>query len=359
MQTVMMGFDFGNSESAGVLFDTAGHLHSLTIPSVSAAGTLKALEQGREASGLHDSPYRLPEDAYVLTCGNTEYYIGNLALTQSSDPHETRGDINRYWSESALHLLLTLAGSLVFDREFALHVVTGLPAETYNATNRRKVKEALEGSHTFWLNGQQHLAHVTVAKIVQEGASGIVLYGTKEPLKQAVIDIGGRTTDIFVARGQEPIPSLCRGLDKGVEYAGDLLSAHVQSVYGRQLTLHERRGVLRAHVAHEGYPPVVVSGSLIPDYELAAWTEDALRTTGRLICTFVSKVLKSNEQGGVGTDLASCALIGGGAHYFLSDIQALIPFAGVREKPEYANALAYAYFARRIVSQQGATRASA
>lgn len=345
------GFDYGNSDAAGTIYEYDGQSRSLAIPSVTAEGTLSGLEHIRSASGTRDGA--LGEQDYVLEYKNSELYVGHLALTQSSDPHETRGDINRYWSTSSLESLLTLAGSLIFDREFALNIVTGLPAETYSAANRRRVIDALEGEHPFKLNGESRVAHVSVARVIQEGAGGIVLYGTKQPVKQCIVDIGGRTTDLFTSRGQEPIRDLCRGFDKGVEYAADLLSNQVFAAYNRRLTLDERKAILRAHVAPgiRHYPDIPISGQSMPADQLYEWTESALRRTGKLICSFVSKVLKNNEQGGVATDLKSAYVIGGGAYYFLRDIQGMIPFVQMREHPEFVNSLSYARFAKRFSEQ--------
>ena len=345
MSTYDFGFDFGNSVAKGVIFNQALQPQYCSIPSVTAEGTLAALNDIRQASGVQGD-YRLRDDDYILVHGDAELYVGRLALAYSSDPQETRGDINRYWSEQALQFLLTLSGSLTFDRDYTLNVVTGLPAQTYDAINRRRVRDALEGEHAFWLNGVPRRASVTVAKVVQEGAGGIVLYGTQEPVKQAVIDIGGRTTDIFTARGQEPVKDQCKGYPKGVEDATDLLNELAQAGYGRVLTIAERRAILQAYALSQPYPDIPVSGHSLQLGEMEAWAEQALRKTGGHIRTFVSKTLRSSERGSVAADLKSVWLIGGGAHYFLRDMREIIPFAQVRDHPEYANALSYAYFAK-------------
>jgi len=348
MNTYDTGFDFGNGEATVTLFDLHGQLQSLTVPSVTAEGTLSGLQEIRGASGAHDHPYKLYDDDYILSFDGEDKHIGRLALVYSSDPHETRNDINRYWSKTSLEFLLTLSGSLIFDREFTLNVVTGLPAETYSTLNKRQVKEALEGDRAFWLNGTSRMAHIKVAKVVQEGAGGIVLYGTKEPVKQAIIDIGERTTDIFTARGQEPIADQCKGRDKGVANAAELLNTLVYTACARELTIDERRRILRAHVSFQPYPDIPVAGRSLTDEELRPWAETALRKTGKFIRDFTSKVLKSDEKGHVAADLKSVILIGGGAYYFLQDIQERIPFAKMGENPEYANSRSYAHFARRF-----------
>ncbi len=352
MNTYSVGFDFGNGAAKLTLFGAGGRPLSLAIPSVVAAGTLGDLETIRAASGQERLSWLGKED-YVLTHNGVHLYLGQLALLQAVDPQELRGDINRYWSAMSLRFLLTLAGTLIAEREFGLTVVTGLPAETFSASNRQRVSQALAGQHQFRLNGCDRSAQVMVAAVVQEGAGGNVLFGTSKPLKQVTIDVGERTTDIWVARGQQPIKDLCRGTDKGVGNAVDWLSERVFAAYRRKLTTLEGHAILRAHVT-EGrpYPDIPVSGRMIPHAELGNWAEGALRRTGELICAFVRKVLLSTEQGDVGTDLDSALLMGGGAYYFLHDIRTVLSFALVASDAEYVNSLFYAKTAQRLVERQ-------
>ncbi len=354
MNTYLAGYDGGNGVAKLLLFDPAGQAQHLAIPSAVASGTLSDLQASRAASGQQERA-GLGEEDYVLVHGGTSLYMGRLALVQAADPQESRGDINRYWSLGALRFLLTLSGALIFDREFRLVVVSGLPAETYSSANRKRVQTALEGTHPFTLNGQERLAHIEVAAVVQEGAGGTVLFGSRKPVKQATIDVGERTTDIWVARGQEAISTLCKGIDKGVGYAADLLAERVFAAYRRKLTTLECRAILQAHVtAGMTYPDIAVSGHTIPRAELWGWAEGALRQTGELICSFLRKVLRSTEQGDVGTDLDSALLVGGGAYYFQHDIRAVLPFAEVATDAEFVNALFYAKTARRLVERRSA-----
>src|SRR5205823_2710016 len=101
---------------------------------------------------------------------------------------------------------------LIPDTEFGLYVVTGLPAETYikNMALRNNIKTALDGTHVFTMDNNKSFRRVTieVATVVMEGAGALIAYGDKAANKtteSAVIDIGGRTTDLYVARGQVPV----------------------------------------------------------------------------------------------------------------------------------------------------------
>ena len=52
-------------------------------------------------------------------------------------------------------------------------------------------------------------AVVLVLKTIMEGAGAIIAYGANGDITQGCIDVGGRTTDLFVAEGQVPILHQC------------------------------------------------------------------------------------------------------------------------------------------------------
>jgi plasmid segregation protein ParM len=214
------GHDFGNAETCGVLFDR-GIQRAITLPSATALGSLYDLAQKRSAisdSYTDSLTEALKKGEYVLEYNGGELYLGELALKQSRTATAARGDISRYWSPRSLHLLLSASGSLIPHPEYHLNIVTGLPVETFvNADIRKKVKQALEGEHRFTLNGVRRLAVVRVMKIIMEGAGAIIAHGANGEIMQGCIDPGGRTTDLFVAEGQNPILHLCKGKELGVE----------------------------------------------------------------------------------------------------------------------------------------------
>jgi hypothetical protein len=348
------GFDPGNSETCIAIIDSNGDQKALYIPSYVSRGSYDALVRFRNMSertqSTHPSEILQPGE-YVLTyssVGAAEYYIGALAMSQGQGATSARGDINRYWSSLSLQLLLTTAGALIPDADYELHLVTGIPIETYSDQNRRKVRSRLEGEHHYLLNGRQRLAIVYVEKVIMEGAGAMIAFGDDRPVRQAVMDIGGRTTDLYTADGQAPLIALCHGAALGVELAADLLNATMQSRCGRALTPQETRSVLRASVGSGQYPQIYAHGQEISPIDLRQWTEEALRTVGRDIATFASQAWANDELGGVATDMAKVLLVGGGAYYFYRDIVNLILHVTVPPQPELANALGYASLARHL-----------
>ena len=349
-----VGFDPGNSETCIAIIHSNGDQKALCIPSYVSRGSYDALVRFRNMSGRTQSTHPLEilqPDEYVLTyssVGVAEYYIGALAISQGQSATSARGDINRYWSPLSLQLLLTTAGALIPDADYELHLVTGIPIETYSDRNRRKVRNCLEGEHHYLLNGQKRRAVVYVEKVIMEGAGAMIAFGDDRPIRQAVMDIGGRTTDLYTSDGQAPLIPLCRGAAVGVELAAELLSATVQSQCGRALTPQETRTILRVTVGSGQYPPVYANGQEVSPIDLRKWAEEALRSVGHDIATFVGQIWTNSELGAVATDLAKVFLVGGGAYYFYRDIVNLIPHVTVPPQPELANALGYATLARHL-----------
>lgn len=371
LPTYAFGFDPGNAETGAVLFDPEqGYLRDLTLPSATAPGRLADLARVRSGLGLADSAssVALSRHEYVLNFEDIERFVGELALTQARDGSTARGDIGRYWSRRALHLLLTASGALIApdQPEYELFVVTGLPIETFNAETRKKVKVALEGHYTFVLNGARRVAHIRVPSIIMEGAGALIAYGANGSPTQGCIDVGGRTTDLFVAQGQQPILPLCHGRPVGIETAGDALSRRFETLYGRPLHLAELRSLLRSYVQSKSDPllqsqpsSVYANGVEVPFSTLSEWCETLFRETGADIATFVGTAWNSSATGAVGADIARVILVGGGAYYVADALRQRIPHLFVPQRPELANATGYGALAQQLLRQAKSREASA
>lgn len=346
------GHDFGNAETGGVLFDGNHGQRAITLPSATALGSLRDLAELRSALGesdTHSLTDALQQGEYVLEFNGSELFVGNLALKQARHATTARGDISRYKSPRSLHLLLVASAAMIPQPEYQLHVTTGLPVETYsNAEMRKQVKHALEGEHRFTLNGVRRLAVVRVLKTVMEGAGAVIAHGANSTITQGCIDVGGRTTDLFVAEGQMPILHQCKGKDLGVEAAADLLSARFQHRYHRPLKPSEIRELLHAHAHKRTYPTISASGVQVGEYELSSWIEGALANIGNDIASFVGSVWNASESGAVGSDIGLVLLVGGGAYYFAEPLRARIPHLVVPHRPELANAIGYAALANEV-----------
>lgn len=341
IKTYGYGHDFGNAETCGVT-SVGGMKLSKCVVSAIAPGNMDTLNRLEVKLGPSHFVFRGKGQA-------GEHFVGDLALEQSSMAFNGRGDISRYWSEKSKIMLLTVAASLIPDTEFALNVVTGLPVQTYigDPECRKLIKEALNGTHVFSVNGYERVVHIEVYKVIMEGAGAAIAYAGGDEEMLGVVDIGGRTTDLYVARGQKRLQHKCNGKALGVEIAGDRLSANFQRQYGRPLTSLEVRETLRAHANHDPLPCIVARGH---EVQINSLVEEALRQVGDEIASFISSQWGESESGNeVASSLSKVLSIGGGARYFFNQLQALIPHATFVERPEEANAYGYAMMAAQTL----------
>jgi plasmid segregation protein ParM len=385
LPTYAFGFDFGNAETGATLFHAEDdHARSLTLPSATSPGRLADLLRTRAGLGLNNLsansnaaegrpvPLALTSQEYVLEYEGNEWFVGQLALTQARDASTARGDISRYWSRRALHLLLVASAALLPPSlaEYELAVITGLPVETFNAQTRKKVRAALEGTHTFTFNGRSRIAHVQVVSVIMEGAGALIAHGSTLSITQGCIDVGGRTTDLFVASGQQPILPLCQGKPLGVESVADLLSQRFEDRYGRPLKLAELRSILRTYVQQQSpstfaagtlpqaEPNLYASGKAVPFEEIASWCQVLFDEAGAEIAAFVGAAWNSSETGAVGADIGQVLLVGGGAYYVAGPLKARIPHLVVPPRPELANATGYGALAHQLLLQRRSATSS-
>src|SRR6266496_4941686 len=260
------GHDFGNAQIGGVTTLSDGRSSSCSIPTAFARADMNAMRNlGVDVD--HSDTHVIQFQGEAMA-----YAVGELALQQAVDVYHGRGDIQRYASKHSLRGLLTVAASLIPDAEFGLYVVTGLPAETYikNIALRNSIKAALDGTHVFTMDNGKTLRRVTVevATVVMEGAGALIAYGeklTSKMTESSVIDIGGRTTDLYVARGQVPVTEYCKGKPLGVETATQMLMDTFESKYARPLSLLEAREIMYVYASngHLSYPDIAVYGKTV------------------------------------------------------------------------------------------------
>jgi len=267
---VAIGHDHGNTETADYVIyapelPTAGRAQPLqaislppgkivqkTFPSAVAEGSKEELESLRVGTGR--MAQSKAEELVISVNGGPEQFVGSLAQRQARQAFTGRGDIHRYESERSLITLLAGLGSLVAEEEIEAWVVTGLPVETFQKGKaiRRGAKDALEGDHRFVLNGgKERHARIHVVMVLMEGAGGLIAQGLDgDEVRQAILDMGGRTTDGVATEGQDPIRHLCGTLARGVEDSKEMLSRFVENDkrYKRALRAEETESILRTHI---------------------------------------------------------------------------------------------------------------
>lgn len=343
------GHDFGNAEIGGVV-SYNGQILSRSIPTAFAKVDTSAMRSlGVEI-----------DNAYVIrmTGEETSYAVGELALQQAIEAYSGFGDIQRYASHFSLRGLLTVAALLIPDNAFGLYVVTGLPAETYikNTALRNDIKAALDGKHFFTLNGQVRSVTIEVATVVMEGAGALIAYGDKvssKTVESAVIDIGGRTTDLYVARSHVPVTDFCKGKPLGVDAATQLLIEMCERKFDRTLSPFEARQVMHAYASNGriDIPDISVYGQSIGSANLGRLAEEAITHIGSEIVSFVSAAWRQNDRGAIAASFKPVLCVGGGVYYFYSALKKRIPHLSRPDDPVHANALGYCTLSSRLLQR--------
>lgn len=352
------GHDFGNAEMGGATVLQGTNL-ARSIPTAFAKADINAMHNlGVKVDQSNTHVIRFHGDAMA-------YAVGELALQQAVDVYNGRGDIQRYASKYSLRGLLTVAASLIPDTEFGLYVVTGLPAETYikNMGLRNNIKTALEGTHVFTMDNNKSFRRVTieVATVVMEGAGALIVYGDKtvnKTTESAVIDIGGRTTDLYVARGQVPVTDYCKGKPLGVETATQMLMDTFESKYDRSLSLLEAREIMYAYASSGnlnssngslGYPEIAVYGKTVNLLELERLTREAVMQVGSEIVSFIASAWRQSDRDAVAASFKPVLHVGGGVYYFYNILKQRIPHLSLPDDPNHANVLGYCNLAGRLL----------
>src|SRR5437764_8235808 len=345
------GHDFGNAEMGGVTVIQGANV-SRSIPTAFAKADISAMQNlGVKVDQENTHIIRFHGEAMAYT-------VGELALQQAIDVYHGRGDIQRYASKYSLRGLLTVAASLIPDSEFGLYVVTGLPAETYikNMALRNSIKAALDGTHVFTIDNGKTFRRVTVevVTVVMEGAGALITYGDKSMSKtaeSAVIDIGGRTTDLYVARGQVPVTDYCKGKPLGVESATQMLMDTFESKYERSLSLLEAREIMYAYASNGSidYPDIAVYGRTVSTHVLEWLSTEAVTQVGSEIVSFIASAWRQSDRDAVAASFKPVLHVGGGVYYFYNFLTKRIPHLSRPDDPIHANALGYCSLASRLL----------
>jgi hypothetical protein len=230
------------------------------LPSFLADGDVTTLLKGSDPDAkLADV---LQSEDYVLTWQDHTYFLGHL-LEHGTYSHNAFSDERHYWSEHAQILLLCLACILIPERCFELRLVTALPVSLYDRERRQQVRRALSQHYRFLFNGREREVIVKCGYVAMEG-QGILIHCGDASSRQAVIDIGERTTDLVAANGQRLLGHFCKGEQFGIgQLVEDLqqLGYH----YRRKLSVEHAHTLLNAYAHHRSYPRIATGMGHLPD----------------------------------------------------------------------------------------------
>lgn len=343
-----VGFDPGTGGTTLFVSPEADldQVWTITAPSFVSDGNLVDLANMR-GRDLDESPASaLKAGEYAISMEEAgkerEYYIGDLALKQGSNPDDALADPNRYWSLHSLLRLLALACAMIPEQCFEIRIVTALPVSLYKIgkENRAKVKKALENHYHIRFNGKPREVTVKVGAVIMEGIGALIAVGEGVG-EEGIIDIGKRTIDLVGAEGQSPQAQFCHGNPNlGVGKIMDELIRVILQRYKRTINPTLATDLLYAYAHEERLPEVSTEDANVPPDQLHAIITEAITKQGRAINTFISGAW--NQEGStVGSNFHKVYIVGGGAHYFADSIRKIIKKAIVPTLPEEANPKGY------------------
>lgn len=350
VRTFFYGHDFGNSETDGVLIAGGQEIvRSLPTAEAIAPSEKRARNLGVDLEAGNTVLFRMLED-------HTTYMIGEGAFTQSSTASTQRGNISRYSSSQSIRALLANSAMMTREKAYRLHVVTGVPVETYAEDERirQKIIDALSGMYTFIINGNdERTVEVIVERVIAESAGVIIGYGSSDKILQGAIDCGGRTLDLYVSRGQTPQLPMCKSFVLGVESAIDVLKNNYHAAYNAPLSTADARAMMFAYTSAERlpFPSLAARGVDIERQEQIHLATEATRVIGEQVASTVASAWSEGESTDqVATSFKNIFFIGRGAKYFSPFIQKVIAPGQLKQvdDPGSANAYGYASLARRL-----------
>jgi hypothetical protein len=347
------GLDAGNEDTCFVAIDHDGRERIVVIPSaVSEIATSKIdlLREGIHGqNGMTDQYHQDIEITYL----GKRYSVGYMTYRHNKQAGTQRGDETRYSSTEQVLRLLVSSGMVIDDPEYELDLVTTVPLKYFNNQLRYDVRNALDGTHEFTLQGIPRRATIRVRKVMFEGAPALALCGAASVGKRRLIIDGGRhTTEFILLQGNDPIPSQCRGVEIGVQFIADYLADRIKELYRRDLTTQEISDVIRAYgslnSAHkEPYPEIFYGGGQIMAQDL----HNLMRTGAGMLAEKILEEAGSlwgTNNNVVAGDIGYQFFMGGMPFFVAEDLKRKMPRLMMVVDPEQANARGAAQISRAL-----------
>lgn len=306
----------------------------------------------------------------------SQWGIGELAMLQSTaDTVWTgRGDVLRYANKHMLRTILAASAGMIPEQRYGLVVTGGLPAELYQSSTdpdteldiRKEVKRTISATWTFSIDNGLTWRECTIVYggTLMEGAGAAASLDAKQLKDQEVsplafIDIGGRTTDLYVARNGVPMVQFCKGRPIGVVTAEDRFRRAFQKAFRTPLSDLDVRLIMIAYANSEGhpkkqYPPIVINGRLIKGDEIDPLVTEAVEQTADEIVSFVASAWRESDlTAAIASRFNPCVLIGGGAWFFFEALHKRIKHLQRHSDPVFANSIGYCRYSQAQIDKKG------
>ena len=219
--------------------------------------------------------------------------------------------------------MLALLGSLISAPEATIRLVTGLPFSLYSQPGSRdRVKENLEGTHHFHLNGDYKQFTILVGTVVMEGYAALV-YQPEIDDEQVSIDFGGRTVNFIFALGTTIIHNRCWCEEMGIGQIHEAISKRMRRKYTYAMKLSDCRELLTHYTAGHMLPAIDTPTKRLEDSDLRKLIEDEITTHWTPIETRIGQALNA-EGADISSAVKRVTLSGGGAYVYQQKVRAYL-----------------------------------
>lgn len=319
----VVGVDDGNAMTKLVVLHGGKVVSKLAIPS-------------RARGGIHGTTVIGDESEGPVPCYETEgsmFTVGDLADAESARFNDYPfSDMNRV----IVHHALRVAGLEGKD----VSIATGLPLSWFYKGDKPNA-DFIERKHASIMKPVKpvdgsRVAHIVGHKVFPEGLAAWVDYAVDDngglrcdhDETVAVIDIGGRTTDVAVVLpGRRIDHARCGSADLGGLNVVEEIRIALLKKLGHDLGGTTVEKAMRTGTLKVWGKPV----------DIAAEIEAAAKQVGGAIMREVDRRI------GSAFDIDRILLVGGGAHLFKS-IASTYPNIVVADEPEFANARGFAKY---------------
>lgn len=287
--------------------------------------------------------FRKPTDNLVITVDNKKYFVGDLAIRQSSIVSRSMGR-NRVEDIGAKVLLLAALALFMETGEQKFNVVTGLPVDYYQAY-KDDWALLMQGTHAvkFGPTGEEKPLLITIDKIQmipqpfgtlydhRLSADGTLVESDIDNLKIGIVDVGYKTSDLALADGLEFVGKQ--------SMSSEIAMSAAYSMIGQKITD-------KFKVEKENYEldKIVDSGILrvagVP-YDITEYRKEAFNLVADKIATEANSIWDRRE-------LDLIMLTGGGGQAISEYFLPRFPQAVLVNGPQTANVRGYLKLANAL-----------
>lgn len=244
-------------------------------------------------------------NTHHLTLDNTDYIIGNSAETI---------DINLDKSHSTLHLLTTLTG-LGLLNSGTYNLITNIPLNYFNKTNKQSLENHLTVSKTFILNNIT--TSITIQKCIVFPQTLSVLYVNKTPSLIGIIDLGGLTCQSCICENLNIIQSTISSNNLGTLILFNNIKKQLNSIYNLDLHDYEIENIF-----HNGLP---------------SKPEESLKLIDSICTQHIEQIIKNIKLTGWNIESTPILLTGGGSLLLEKHLSKVLPLYKMSSDPIHDN----------------------